>query len=59
MAFAVADVDVRADVAWVDALATPTPVATTPMAMADETPACRRVLLRVTLLTGGTCFLSR
>jgi hypothetical protein len=37
----------------VEALATPTPVAATPMAMADEMLACRRVLLWVTLLIRG------
>jgi hypothetical protein len=52
-AFAVTDVNARAVVAWVDALATPTPVAATPSAMADATLACLRALRRVTLLTDG------
>jgi len=52
-AFAVTDVKARTVAAWVDALATPTPVATTPTAIAEETLACRRVPLRVTLLTDG------
>jgi hypothetical protein len=52
-AFAVTDVNARAVGAWVDALATPTPVAATPRAMADATLACLRALLRVTLLTDG------
>jgi hypothetical protein len=52
-AFAVTGVNARAVVAWVEALATPTPVATTPKAMAEETLACRRVLMRVTLFTDG------
>jgi hypothetical protein len=53
LAFAVTDVNDRAGEAWVDAPATPTPVATTPRATAEEMLACRRVLLRVTLLTDG------
>jgi hypothetical protein len=39
-AFAATDVNARAEVARVDALATPTPVATTPRAMAEEMLAC-------------------
>jgi hypothetical protein len=53
LAFADTDVNARAVMAWVEALATPTPVATTPRAMAEEMLACRSVLFRVTLITGG------
>jgi hypothetical protein len=52
-AFAVTDVAARGVAPWVEALATPTPVATTPMAMAEVMLACWRVLLRITLLTDG------
>jgi hypothetical protein len=54
VAFAVTGVNARAVPAPLDALATPTPVATTPRAMAEEMFACRSVLLALTVLTDGT-----